>query len=292
MTVPSSPPHRLVLFHGLASTPKEFGLLAHPLRRLGVSLVTPQVPGYSHGMLADPAHWRDWVKAAVHAVEAEAASSPQPFVLGGLCTGAMLAVAAAAAQPHPRLRGLALLSPLFAYDGWALPWWYRLRHLAYGLGLSRRFAMRERPPYGLKNERMRQWVRQQMDTEDATLAGPSQVGLQVVRESERLSRHALDCLPRLPCPVLMVHAREDEICSLRSVQRAARLAAPDRLRLEVLHDSYHMITADNDRQQVARSVADFLAGCLASPRRAPPDSLAPGRLPAATRVEPWTPSTI
>lgn len=290
----SQPPsaHRLVLFHGLASTPKEFALLAHPLRRLGVSLITPQVPGYSHGTLADPVRWRDWVRSATDAVEAELGASPQPFILGGLCTGAMLAVAVAAARPHPSLGGLALLSPLFAYDGWGLPWWYRLRYLAYALGLSRRFAMKERPPYGLKNERMRRWVRQQMDAEATTLAGPAQVSLQVVRESERLSRHALACLPHQTLPVLMLHAREDEICSLRSVERGAERVAPERLRFEVLNDSYHMITADNDRQQVAHSVADFLAGSLASPRRALPDSQASGRSAAATRVEPWTPSTI
>jgi carboxylesterase len=295
MSVLSTQPrsaHRLVLFHGLASTPKEFGLLVHPLRRLGVMLVTPEVPGYSHGMLAEPARWRDWVKAAAHVVEVETSTSSEPVILGGLCTGAMLAVAAAAAQPHPRVRGLALLSPLFAYDGWALPWWYRLRHLAYALGLSGRFSMQERPPYGLKNERMRQWVRQQLQTESTSLVGPAQVSLQVVRESERLSRHALACLPKLALPVKMLHAREDEICSLRSVQRAAALVPAERLGFEVLEDSYHMITADNDRQQVARSVADFVAGCLATPRRATPDFLATGRSTAATRVEPWTPSTI
>ena len=45
-------PGRLVLFHGLASTPREFGFLTHPLRRHGVRLVAPEVPGYSAGVAA------------------------------------------------------------------------------------------------------------------------------------------------------------------------------------------------------------------------------------------------
>ena len=116
-------PSRLVLFHGLASTPKEFGFLTHPLRRHGVRLQAPQVPGYSAELLADPARWQDWVSAAGRCLDALNAESPEPFVLGGLCTGAMLALAVAAQRPLPGLRGFALLSPLFAYDGWALPWW-------------------------------------------------------------------------------------------------------------------------------------------------------------------------
>jgi carboxylesterase len=178
-----------VLLHGLASTPKEFGLLLHPLRREGIAVHTPEVRGYSHGSLARPAQWRDWVDAASEAIHA-CVGSDTPFVLGGLCTGAILALAVAARRPPPSLRGLALMSPIFAYDGWALPWWYRLRVLAYRLGLLDHFSMAERPPYGLKNERLRQWVRQQMADEASTLVGPPRVRLQVVRESERMSCEA------------------------------------------------------------------------------------------------------
>ena len=263
-------PCRLVLLHGLASTPREFGLLIHPLRRLGVELIAPTVQGYSHELLSlSPARWQDWVARASDRVDAIAAESPEPFVLGGLCTGAMLAVAVAAHRRHPRLRGLALLSPLFAYDGWSLPWWYRLRHLAYLLGLERRFSMRERPPYGLKNERLREWIRKQMRSEQATVVGPAQVSLQIVRESERISRHARECLAHLGLPILALHAVEDEICDVRSAQSALTLVAPHRLRMELLHDSYHMITADNDRERVAQTIADFLCNDLGLAQPAP-----------------------
>lgn len=250
---------RLVLFHGLASSPKEFGLLSHPLRRGKVSLLAPEVAGYSHGVLNPVAQWPQWVDAAAQALhEALGGDLQRPFVLGGLCTGAMLATAVAARGPMPGLRGLALLSPLFAYDGWSLPWWYGFRHLAYALQLTRFFSMHERPPYGLKDERMRARVRQQMATLGDSMVGPSAVPLRFIRQSERLSRHVRTVLPTLPWPISAQHAREDEICDLASVQAALGGLAPAQCSLQVLENSYHMITADHDRQQVADNLIEFV----------------------------------
>ncbi len=253
-------PSRLVLFHGLASSPKEFGFLQHPLRRHGVRLVAPEVSGYSASSLDPRARWQDWVDAASRCLDALEAESTEPYVLGGLCTGAMLALAAAAVRPRAGLRGFALLSPLFAYDGWALPWWYALRPIAYAIGLTRLFAMREREPYGLRNERMRALIRQQIDAGETSLVGPGAVPLAVVRESERLSAHVRSLLPRLEHPVQVQHAREDEICRLASVRRAIAGVPTGLMSLHVAENSYHMITADNDRHLVADRLSAFMQG--------------------------------
>ena len=269
MKSPDSPrsgrPTRLVLFHGLASSPKEFGFLTHPLRRHGVRLQAPEVPGYSAGLLDDAAAWQDWVRVAGRCLDELEAESPEPYVLGGLCTGAMLALAVAAERPRPGLRGFALLSPLFAYDGWALPWWYALRPVAYALGITRLFSMREREPYGLRNERMRQLIRAQIAAGETSLAGPGSVPLTVVRESERLSAHVRALLPGLAHPVQVQHAREDEICRLASVRQALARVPTGLLSLHVLENSYHMITADNDRHLVADRLSAFLQGLDAAP---------------------------
>jgi len=264
MKFPDTPragrPTRLVLFHGLASSPKEFGFLTHPLRRHGVRLQAPEVPGYSAGLLDDAAAWRDWVRAGGRCLDELEAESPEPYVLGGLCTGAMLALAVAGERPRPGLRGFALLSPLFAYDGWALPWWYALRPVAYATGITRLFSMREREPYGLRNERMRALIRAQIAAGETSLAGPDSVPLAVVRESERLSAHVRTLLPELAHPVQVQHAREDEICQLASVRRALAGVPTGLLSLHVLENSYHMITADNDRHVVADRLSAFLQG--------------------------------
>jgi carboxylesterase len=262
-------PARVVLFHGLASTPREFGFLVHPLRRHGVKLHAPELPGYSAGRLGAAPRWSDWVDAACdHLAELDAAS-PEPFVLGGLCTGAMLALAAAARRPLPGLRGFVLLSPLFSYDGWGLPWWYALRPIAYATGIARWFSMAERDPYGLKNQRMRALIRQQLQSGATSEVGPPAIGLPVVRESERLSAHVRTLLPQLALPVHAQHAREDEICRLASARAALAAVPPGLLSLHVLDDSYHMITADNDRHLVADRLSAFMQGLDANPGARP-----------------------
>ena len=258
-------PTRVVLLHGLASTPREFGFLVHPLRRHGVTLHAPELPGYSAGRLAAVPRWRDWVDAACDHLAELDATAPGPFVLGGLCTGAMLALAAAARRPLPGLRGFVLLSPLFSYDGWGLPWWYALRPIAYATGIARFFQMAEREPYGLKNQRMRQLIRQQLAAGTTSEVGPASIGLPVVRESERLSRHVRTLLPQLALPVQAQHAREDEICRLASARAALAAVPPGLLSLHVLEDSYHMITADNDRHLVADRLSAFMQGLDANP---------------------------
>jgi carboxylesterase len=225
-----------------------------------VRLRAPEVPGYSAGLLDDDASFSQWVEAAGRCLDALEAESTDPYVLGGLCTGAMLALAVAARRPRPGLRGLALLSPLFAYDGWALPWWYALRPIAYATGLTRLFSMREREPYGLRNERMRALIRQQLAGGETSLAGPASVPLRVVRESERLSAHVRTLLPDLAHPVQVQHARDDEICRLASVQRALAGVPTGLLSLHVLENSHHMITADNDRHLVADRLSAFVQG--------------------------------
>jgi len=256
----STRPARLILFHGLASTSREFGFLTHPLRRNGLRLQAPEVPGYSASLFDEEASWQDWVASGANCLDRLEAESPEPYVLGGLCTGAMLALAIAAQRPRAGLRGLALLSPLFSYDGWALPWWYSLRPLAYATGITRLFSMREREPYGVRNERMRQLIRAQLAGGETSLAGPARVPLRVVRESERLSAHARTLLSRLVHPVQVQHAREDEICRLASVRDAVARVPTGLLSLHVLENSYHMITADNDRHLVADRLSAFLQG--------------------------------
>jgi carboxylesterase len=249
---------RIVLIHGLASTSQEFALIKHPLRRADIELTCLDIPGYTHGSRdVATSTWRDWLIGATRALDQLAASDRRPFTIGGLCTGAMIAAALALERPS-LARGLVMLSPSFSLDGWALPWWYRLRHLAYSLGLSRRFAMRERDPYGVKNERMRQWMRAQIEECAVSPVGPATVSLHAVRESEHLARVVRSLWPGLSIPSLVLHARDDEICSVHSARSAIALGPPELVDMVVLEDSYHMITLDNDRAEVVSEVRGFL----------------------------------
>ena len=81
------------------------------------------------------------------------------------------------------------------------------------------------------------------------------VPLACIRQVDRLRRWARDAAPGTRCETLIIHAREDELTSLRSAQTLQ--AALPRARTVVLENSYHMICVDNDRDQVAAEVLGF-----------------------------------
>jgi len=246
----------VLLFHGLLSSPQEFGLIAHTLRSRGLVHEAVTVPGYT--LASDPVapDWRRWRDAAVAVVESRV-SCDEPVVLGGLCMGGVLA-AAAALDSRRRVAGLVLMSPTFTYDGWGLSPIRHLRHLGYWTGLDRYFSVTEREPYGIKNPKIRKWVARELEQRAQSAAGPARVPLRALREAERMMAAVRARLKDLDCPLLVIHAREDEITRLESVQRLFdALQARDK-QLAVLANSYHMVTIDNDRQQVAALLARFV----------------------------------
>ena len=173
----------LVLIHGLLSSPQEFALLARPFTSKGIILVSLNVSGYTAHAHHKPNAWRDWVDAAVEAIN-EQVPADQPIVLGGLCVGGALAAALALQLPH-RVKRLILLSPSFTFDGWGLSRWRHLRGLGYLLGLGRHIHVAERAPYGIKNPKIRKWVVKQMRENHQSAVGPSRLPLWAIHESEK-----------------------------------------------------------------------------------------------------------
>jgi carboxylesterase len=275
----------LVLLHGLRSTPREFGLIALPLRNRGIELITPRIDGYSVDEGPARTSWRHWVAAASAAI-ARAVPPGRPMVLGGLCAGGLLAATLALEAPH-RVAALVLMSATFDFDGWAQTRWRHLRRIGYAMGLDRWIRIAERDPFGIKNEKIRAWVAREMKDRAASAAGPSTLPLWAIREVDRLKDHVSAGLHRLTQRTLMLHARDDEVCTLASAQRSMHaLAAVDK-RLVVLENSYHMITIDNDRHRVTDELREFTAATRPSAAAAAPAAQHPGPL---TLPEPACPT--
>ena len=246
----------LVLFHGLLSSPQEFGLITHWLRNSGVSHVAPNVPGYTLAVDVMSPDWRAWQSAAQEIVDTHG-HGDEPIILGGLCMGGVLA-AAAALKTRRKIAGLVLMSPTFDYDGWGLSPTRHLRHFGYWTGLDRFFSVTEREPYGVKSPKIRKWVIREMAERASSAVGPSRIPLRALREGERMMAHVRAHLADLDCPLLVMHAREDEITTLASVQQLFDALPGHDKELAVLENSYHMITIDNDRHEVARVLARFV----------------------------------
>lgn len=254
--MPQSPSIPLILLHGLLSSPQEFGLITLWLRNNGVDLFVPEMPGYTLATDIKSPAWKNWRDTACQQID-RCGQGDEPVILGGLCMGGVLA-AAAAMKTRRKIAGLILMSPTFVYNGWGLAPITHLRHLAYKTGIDRFFSVKEREPYGVKNQKIRNWVIREMEDRASSAVGPSRIPLRALREGERMMAHVRQALSELDCPLLIMHAREDEITTLESVQAMFDALPVRDKELVVFENSYHMITIDNDRHEVARKLKSFV----------------------------------
>jgi carboxylesterase len=251
----------VLLLHGLCANPMELMTLGRALREAGYVVRMPELPGYGvNESLTDARRrpavtpYREWITMACGHYDALAAHH-QRVIVGGLCMGAVLALALAAERPAS---ALLLLSTTFHFDGWNVSPWRRLLPLAYVPPLRQWLRFRERPPYGIKNERLRGWVAEAMRSENVSAAGAAHLPAAALYEASRLIRHVRVRLGKLRAPALVLQSSHDDVTSERSVrdlqQRLGR--APE---VHWFHDSYHMLTLDNERVAVAAAARDFLS---------------------------------
>jgi carboxylesterase len=249
----------IVLLHGLCSTPDELLTVQSALRSSGYPVHPMAIGGYSFDPGAPLQHalpyerWLDAIEARVKALRTQ----HDRVLLVGISAGSSLALGAAI-RCGSDVDALVLMSTTLRFDGWAIPRTRMLLPLAFYTPLGRFWQYRECAPYGVKNERVRGWIERELRHRKVSRAGSSVLGVGHLREHDRLIRHVKRNLHRVQCgSVLALHAREDEVASLGNLDILARGLRCREFRSVVLHDSYHMISIDNDRQQVARETVAF-----------------------------------
>jgi len=129
--------------------------------------------------------------------------------------------------------------------------------LAYYTPLRYLLSFHESPPYGLKDERVRKWIAAQMAKGGETAAGASKSSFVGVYQTERMMRYLRRNMQHVTAPTLIMHAREDDIASLRSAELVAGAISSSVVRKVILEDSYHIITMDNDKDMVVEETLRF-----------------------------------
>ncbi len=262
----------ILLIHGLTGTPNEMRLLAKGLHRAGFTVLAVQLAGHC-GTQDDliATRWQDWVASARRGADRLMQLTGQPVVACGLSMGALLALALAIERPR-QVAGVVALSTTFRYDGWSMPAYTRLAFLLplfRALGIGRRSVFMEAPPYGIKDEALRERVVSQMHSGDSAAAGlPGNPWWSVI-ELRALSAHVRRNLDAVRAPCLVMHARNDDIAAAGNAEDIVRGVRHAPVELVLLDDSYHMITIDRDRRTVlARTVA--FAEAIAQQRQQEP----------------------
>ena len=251
----------VLLVHGLTGTPAEMRSLAKKLQQQGFSVMCPRLAGHC-GSISElkKSRWQDWYRTVEQSFEALKAEHRQVYV-AGLSMGALLALRLAA-HKGDRVAGLGMLSSTFFYDGWNMPKYKRrlLLPLVIYSPLKLFMSWTETSPYGIKCERTRAQVQTVLENRDANASeqfGIFRTPAVTIHESMRLIQAARLALPQTHTPTMIVHALEDDMASIKNAQYVEKHIASQDIETFYVADTYHVLTLDRHKHQVAERLCNF-----------------------------------
>lgn len=131
--------------------------------------------------------------------------------------------------------------------------WFR----KLGVFQDREFV--ERPPYGLKDRRIRNTVSQSMLSGDSATAGLAGNPWGALAEMLELNRAVRAELHKVTAPCLVMHSTDDDIANIDTNARLVERLVSGPVRLVPLENSYHLVTIDRDRKAVIRESVRFFS---------------------------------
>lgn len=244
----------VLLIHGLCGTPTEMRFVANGLARAGYTVHVPQLAGHC-GSEEDLRNstWQDWLQSAETAL-LELSQQCDRVIVGGLSTGAVLALILAAKHPQT-VSALTLYSPTLWLNGFQIPWYVRLFRLVTHKSLANMINFPAPHRFGIKDERLREFIHNAMKSGHAP-ALPIVTPGGAVLERRWLVDAAKRVLPQITQPVLIIHPREDDYAALDNATYLQK-KLKGTTELVVLDDSYHIVTVDRQRHIVVERTAAF-----------------------------------
>ena len=209
-----APRGAVLMIHGLGGTQYDLGSMHKVVKQAGFVTHSLTLPGHGTqpedllGVVAE-----DWIDAVTRLYR-EILPQYETLHVCGMCMGALLATELVKRERHVKGRLVALAPPIFI-DGWSTPWYAPLRTLLYRIpALARKMKIEEEDPFGIKNALIRSIVKDKFARGEAFHY--RWVPLHCVEQVDRLRGWVMAGLDRIACPVLVCHAREDELTSPKS----------------------------------------------------------------------------
>lgn len=245
----------VLLIHSLGGNPVELRFVAQGLARCGYTVYCPLLPGLGGGTdVSGLSSWHDWY-AAVEAAHDELTSRCDIVLVGGLSAGSMLALRLARERPE-QVHGLMLFAPTIFPNGWAIPPTFQLFRLVTQKWFARLFHFQQRAPFGIKDERIRNFVIESFTSEDRPIEDLFGRGGGLVWEFLRLGKEVKGRLREIMQPTAIFHPREDDQSDISNAIKLQK-GLGGIVEMTVLDDSYHMVTLDRQRNAVVERAVDF-----------------------------------
>ena len=244
--------HAVVLLPGLCGSELEMGAIPRLLKQSNHTYTIPRIKGYSaHTGLTGYQEWIDSVDQFV----TDLSQTHHSISIAGLSMGATLALAVA--EQNSKVHSLVILSPVFLFDGWSVPWYYPFLALLYKIGI-RNWHFKEREPFGVKNVELRRHIRKAVMANTVSELGAAHLPAVHLYQSLELIKATKKDLSSITADTLIIHAIDDETASPKNPEIIMDRISSETYRMIWLGNSYHMITVDNEREVVANEVNNFI----------------------------------
>ena len=246
----------VLLVHSLGGNPVELRFVAQGLARAGCTVYCPLVPGLGGGTdESGLSSWQDWY-SALEGAHDELKAHCDVVIAGGISAGSMLALRLAR-ERSKEIDGLLLFAPTIWPNGWAIPLHFILFKLVYHKWVASLMRLRQRAPYGIKDERIRNFVIDSFRSEGRPLEDLFGRGGGLVWEFKSLTRDVRRRLGEITQHAAIFHPRHDDQSDISNAFRLQRNLG-GQVEMTVLEDSYHMVTLDRQRSTVVDRAVEFV----------------------------------
>ena len=255
----------VLLIHGITGTPSEMRYLGKCLNKAGFTVFCNTLPRHC-STLDDlkKVTWQEIEAACIEDFRRIKEGHSRVFICG-LSMGALMGIHLAYKFPS-EVAGIIALAPTFFYDGWALQKGKAIMEVVWHIPWIRNMVnIREDWPFGLKDADLRENIERFYKNAKADqfskkvfLFGSPFFPMANLYQHQLLTKVVKKEIPQVKTPILLIHAREDDMVSIKNSQYAYDFIGSTRKSLVVLENSYHMITIDNDKDRVAEEAIKFM----------------------------------
>jgi carboxylesterase len=237
----------VLLIHGLGGTPTEMKYVGSRLQQNGYHVEYCKLAG--HGQTIEhlkQSKYTDWIESACDAY-LKLANKYSVIHVAGLSAGGLIALQVAIRH---QCASVLLYSPVLTLDGWAMPVYMKwVSYLRPWMNVYD-FNVRERHPYGIKSDRIRQFVTSHMTDNGNEHAGSFYTPFKTMLQFNALARNTKKHLNRVDCPVVTFHSNTDDVASIDNSFYILNNVSGTGYHHTIL-DSYHLIVIDQQRDYVA-----------------------------------------